>query len=245
MAANIPKRKYFTFEELAERWNCKQNDLREAISSGDLIPSAYFAQGKLQAALWVEDYDEERDEICDFLEPPPCNCESENLDNPAGFYYLRLTQVRGPFYCTFAAACTSATATSTDKTEAWYTFTAEKLSLADVEALGVFMHTEIARHEELAESAEVVNGPASMKTCLRVIGLMAHILSETKGQLQIGDRPNAKAIGDQISMQANKLFGNDARGFQSAHKLIGEALKELPAPNSRAGGVRISVCEVL
>lgn len=232
MAANILKRKYLSSEELAKKWNCRPNDLCEAISSGDLIPSAYFAQGKLQAALWVEDYDEERDEICDFLEPP--NCDREDLYNPAGFYYLRLTQVRGLFYCTFAAACTSATATSTDKTDDWYTFTAEVPTLADVEAHGVFMHTEIARHEEVVESVEVVKGPASMKTCLCVVGLMAHILSDAKRQLQISGRPNAKAIGDLVAVQANKFFGNDARGFQSAHKLIGEALKELPAPNSRA-----------
>ena len=233
MAANILKRKYLSSEELAKKWNCRPNDLCEAISSGDLIPSAYFAQGKLQTAVWVEDYDEERDEVCDFLEPPD-NCESENLDNPAGFYYLRLTQVRGPFYCTFGAACTSATATSTDKTDDWYTFTAEVPTLADVEAHGVFMHTEIARHEEVVESVEVVKGPASMKTCLCVVGLMAHILSDAKRQLQISGRPNAKAIGDLVAVQANKFFGNDTRGFQSAHKLIGEALKELPAPNSRA-----------
>lgn len=72
------------------------------------------------------------------------------------------------------------------------------------------------------DASEVATMPAD-----RAIAIMAWLLSENKPAMQIGDRPNAAAIGTAVNDLAKKRFGNDVRGFAAFHKRVAQALKTL------------------
>ncbi|MBU6995864.1 hypothetical protein [Ferrovum myxofaciens] len=75
------------------------------------------------------------------------------------------------------------------------------------------------------------SGVAEMNS-LKGLAIMATLLARGSMKYQSGDKPNAEAIGRAVQDEAEKLFGDDVRGFRAFNKKIGEALKvfnrELP-----------------
>jgi hypothetical protein len=67
---------------------------------------------------------------------------------------------------------------------------------------------------------------------LKGLAIMATLLARVSMKYQSGDKPNAEAIGRAVQDEAEKLFGDDVRGFRAFNKKVGEALKifgrELP-----------------
>lgn len=60
----------------------------------------------------------------------------------------------------------------------------------------------------------------------KAIAIMAIMLSQNKTAYNINDRPNFKAIGDEIYNIATRYFGEDTRGLKAFHKKISRALSD-------------------
>lgn len=76
-----------------------------------------------------------------------------------------------------------------------------------------------ARMQLLPNGGEV----AEMNT-MRALAIMAWLLSTNNKTFSIGERPNAKEIGEKIAPLAAKAFGADVRGFSAFNKRISKAL---------------------
>jgi|GEM_PF-534870 len=66
---------------------------------------------------------------------------------------------------------------------------------------------------------------ATEMNSMKAIALMAHLLAASAGKYRAGERPNAEAIGLAVNNLAQKLFGEDVRGYASFHKKVGAALR--------------------
>jgi hypothetical protein len=82
---------------------------------------------------------------------------------------------------------------------------------------------------ELPDVSEVAEMTAN-----RAIAIMAWLLTTNRPAMQIGERPNAKAIGEAVADLARRQFGEDVRGFASFHKRVSNAMKTLET-DSAAG----------
>ena len=97
MAIKFPSRNYLTFAELQSRWECTDNDLRDAIISGALKPSV-----KIDAELSLPQWQEgSRDEM-----EPSGFLADENDEpiktRPRGWQYLQEPVQTAPFDCIFS-----------------------------------------------------------------------------------------------------------------------------------------------
>src|SRR5689334_20333236 len=82
MSIHLPEKRYLTFEELTNRWQCDRTDLLHLIIGGKLRPS-----------FWVDGTD------C----RPAVDDQDEPLDPPeSGWFYLQGRSETGPYECEFA-----------------------------------------------------------------------------------------------------------------------------------------------
>jgi hypothetical protein len=97
MTIKLPGRDYFSFQELMERWQCTENDLRSLVSSSELTPSIYVSGevgilpkgGGEYRMMWAGlPGDQSRIELLDKI-------------NTSGWLYLKVPRLTGPFECQF------------------------------------------------------------------------------------------------------------------------------------------------
>lgn len=93
MAIKLPERTYFTFSELMARWQCSENDVRELMVRGDLVPSIYH-NGR---AIPLE-------EVVPGAWTPSKVDDMEGEVHAQGLLYLRDFLPRGPFTGDFLLA---------------------------------------------------------------------------------------------------------------------------------------------
>lgn len=78
-----------------------------------------------------------------------------------------------------------------------------------------------------SSNSSAESGELTEMNTMKALAVMAWLLAENKGAMQIGGKPNAAQIGTAVAVMAKKAFGEDTRGFESFHKKIGSALKLL------------------
>jgi len=146
MAIHFPKRKYLNFAELQSRWQADPNDIRAAIASGALKASMHFSETVILAE-WVTQ-ELPWSGTTRLVPEPMWHDEGGQIKEVVnGWFYLQEPWETGAFECKFRSI---SFAPRPPKDEGiafdWY-FLDRDISLADVEAKGVFMFTEIARFE--------------------------------------------------------------------------------------------------
>ena len=91
--ASVIERKYLTFDELAERWNCDKRDIHYLIAERDLAPSIAWG-GMAVSCQWEPDPEGHEQSILCSVKDDFGNLELRNLH---GWVYLKLPTVSGPF----------------------------------------------------------------------------------------------------------------------------------------------------
>ncbi len=86
MAIKLPERTYFTFPELMARWQCSENDVRELMVRGDLVPSIFHSGGV-----------EPTREFADGVWLPSSVVGVPDPTYAQGLLYLRTFRPTGPF----------------------------------------------------------------------------------------------------------------------------------------------------
>lgn len=137
--ANLPplaKRARLTFDEVRERWQWSENDLREAVISGQLVPSIYE-----KGAIWPIRFD---------------HAGKPSRMTPAVFsnHWLYAVSVNptGPFDCNFDYLADTHDALASgggvyQRDAKGGGFINNRVTLADVIANGVFATAELTRYE--------------------------------------------------------------------------------------------------
>lgn len=178
MAIHIP-RKYLTFSELIERWKCEENDIRDAIISGSLVPSI-FVHGKLQWAEFVP--------TTDFLARRGA-LEAKGRFNVDGDPFmltidswldLRNPVEVGVMACVFPVLCSSATAApEVGLTVADWYIPSRPIEIQQVVDEGVFMMSEVVRFESEAvgKSTDRAAGDKARRTLLNIIAVLKELAS--------------------------------------------------------------------
>lgn len=87
------EKKYLTFDELSERWNCEKRDIHYLIANGDLVPSLVWND---MAGYCVWEPDTESDGQLFLVEGRGDNFESQETRLQC-WVYLRLPTVNGPY----------------------------------------------------------------------------------------------------------------------------------------------------
>lgn len=103
----------------------------------------------------------------------------------------------------------------------------------DIDDRPAFLFDE-AIQEDIPDNSE-----AAELATHKAIAIMAIMLSQNKTAYNINDRPNSKAIGNEIYTLATKYFGDDTRGLKAFHKKVSRALNDfennLPLSQKKSG----------
>jgi hypothetical protein len=147
-------RAYLTFSELRERWDCTENDLREAIISGELRP-AMRTDKALAVPTWAEDW---KGDLY-----PDDQVQAKNGYPLAlkrfGWLYLQKPEPTASLDCKFTVCTDDRDAQMPDSPEdfpftIWY-WLPQPWSMRDVQENAAFLQEEIVRFETVhAEEPE-------------------------------------------------------------------------------------------
>ena len=101
MAINFIAKRYYTFAELAHRWKCELNDIRQAVLDGDLVPSIHLPGGNYQVFQLdgTDDEDAYPTELSDWSSKTD---SLDVMDWVYGFKYLIFPRRLSAVDCTFS-----------------------------------------------------------------------------------------------------------------------------------------------
>lgn len=147
MAIELPPKKYYSFNELAVRFNCRVHELLHFVIERQIMPSFYLVGARYQEN--IINHDEDYDGIHLFASPV-INFDASNIDDVNsyqwlnGFYYLVWMQRTGISKCEFNYISKSKEQPS--EGDVIYSI-GHRLDLEDVLENGVVMAEELARFE--------------------------------------------------------------------------------------------------
>ncbi|APW37129.1 hypothetical protein RD110_07915 [Rhodoferax koreense] len=209
MTIKIPPRKYLTFKELVDRWQCTDSDLRYLVVNGEMKPS-FKATEPLNVPDW------EFDSFSGACIPSDKMSGIEGYDLeilPGGWLYLQSPQVIAPLDCRFELA-SSARDPKVPEDEndgplgSWFWLTVP-LGMDEVQEKCAFVMEEVlryeSRHDQETPNAEIEKplGNRERDTLLCIIGTVCTIAgidfkksSKSAAQIQHAAAQLGVSIGD-------------------------------------------------
>lgn len=219
-------RKYVTFADLLARWKCSEQDLRQAVISGELKPSIRTSE-PLAPVLWVHDL------VIDSMMPDMENDGALTLVAPM-FLYLQWPEQTAPFECTFRLAARDRDAlppandreviarwealndSADDPSPGWFVLP-RPVNLDYVQSDAVFMLEEVVRFEgrndgdaPSARGAERDFTPRERTTLLNIIGALLELIKSPKP----GRDSDAKVIEELVAGYSD-VAGISERSIQA------------------------------
>ena len=146
MAIKLPARKYYTFKELKERFQCSKQDLRRLVEEEEITPSFYLCSAQYKGSQLEVGLGPFRDaEFSLSNMTPPC---CEYLE---GFYFLVAPDRWPASGLVFDYVSTKASGHQTG--DIWF-YLPTVITLDDVLKAGVVMADELARFEVICKKME-------------------------------------------------------------------------------------------
>ena len=214
MAIELPPKKYYSFTELAERFQCEVQDLLHLVIERQITPSFYLAGGRYQELQINKDEDE--DGIHLFPSAVLNSDASDDMDEECyqglhGFHYLVWMLRTGGSECVFNYV--SKSAEYPDEGDIVYRIP-RQLDLQDVLKDGVFMADELvrfeSRHGKTVDTSQV-NKPMSTRERTSYLNIVGAMLV----QLTAGKANDTTVITQAVNDYGNKP-GISQRKLQEA-----------------------------
>lgn len=186
MTIKLPMRSYLTLQELIERWECTENDLRDLIARGILRPSYFIHHVARKVRFQID-----RDDAGTYWVP---KAEGEYLDEE-GVYRCKLYDVSGPYFllhpnlksaldCTFFYFSQDRDhVQGPDEKNMCFAIAGKGewengITLDMVFEKGMIMLSEIARFEEKQEDKPLME--RERETLLNIIAVMLELLKSPR-----------------------------------------------------------------
>ncbi len=141
-------KKYYTFDELAARWDCGHDDLVQAVIGGELIPSVHI-NGKYSLKLFTADHNTAAGLQIESVSDGDCLATRGRT----GIHYLIWPRRTGLTDCQFCFF--SENATGHEEGDTCFQLTSP-IGMAQVLEHGVFLPGEIARVESISDDKSAV-----------------------------------------------------------------------------------------
>ena len=219
MAITFSDRQYLRFHELQTYWKCTADDIRDVVISSQLKPSLYVDE-ECMVLQWCEDDSETASPGSLTLEPVMQH-EGDAIESISGWMYLQEPWTTGPFSCCFHTISLLAHPPKELFGIGLLRF-AREISLADVEASGAFMKTEILRFEQARRSAKESSGSTlvdepSVKQKNSMLTIIGLLLSEATHE------------NDWINENANRIKAtSEKRNVSISLNTVKTFLKQVP-----------------
>lgn len=184
MAFKMPELGHLTYSDLLDRWKCTDNQLRNAIISGDLVP-AIFVDGHCALVDWQ--YDSFEGYV---PEDAATDGQGEEIRlRVVGPLFLQRPKTLGPWDCEFRVASNVARPEIPDspgwmQIHNWY-WTPDPLTLDDVSRESVFLMSEVrafeARHSAIGEPVTPEpDAPITTRERNTLLTIIAALCTEAK-----------------------------------------------------------------
>ena len=215
MVMKFSVKKHFTFADLESRWACSSSDLIQAVIDGELIPSIHL-DGKYELKIFTADHSVESELQLESV----FNGDDPIQKGRIGFHYLICPLRTEVADCKFS--CFSDQATGHDEGDVCFELSAP-ISMAYVQANGVFMLDEVARVEAISvdsSTGKTSKEPRPLATKERDTLLTIIAALAKHGKIAIKDRGKSAEF---ISGLTNEI------GAHVAKRTIEEHLRKIPS----------------
>jgi hypothetical protein len=219
MTIYLPPKKYYSFAELAARFQCSEQDILHLVIERQITPSFYL--DGMHCLEFQINRDEDQDGV--HLFPSPLdNWESKTDELQCrtwltGFHYLVWMQRKGVSECEFLYA--SKSSESPDEGDIVYEIE-RQLCLQDVQKNGVVMADELARFESIHDK-NVDSSPTNKPLTTRERDTLLTIIAALCEAARISIDPPGKA--------ALFIEGlTDSMGTHVSKRAIENHLKKIP-----------------
>jgi len=180
----LPTKRWFTFSELSERWQCTPLDIVKLLIDGALVPSYHFSDNFKVYSMQYEGAGQSGnlilEEVCEVVKG---GLVEEVLETRQGFFYLMRPEVISPRDCRFHLF--SEVRECSEFGDRCFQIP-NPIPFSEVFDFGVVMATEVAAFEAFQctnVSAEKPLGNRERGTLLNIIGALLELIqSPRKGR---------------------------------------------------------------